>query len=210
MIALLYIAFFVVYGLVSVFIVHKSYGFTKARYGKGWVGGWLAALVMYNLVFWDWIPVYVMHKYYCSTQAGFWVYKSPEQWIKENPDMVGKKWGREFKKPSETINEDTRRYWSSDRIFDEVIQHKNVMHAIDRTEDKLVDSKTGEILVRAIEYSRGHPAALSLGARSLSDYKVWLSLGHRTCAPRNPDLPDGYSDLFGVVRYKLEQLGKGE
>ncbi|WP_443192576.1 hypothetical protein, partial [Pseudomonas indica] len=62
MIALLYIAFFVVYGLVSVFVIHKSYNFTKTRYSKGWVGGWLAALIMYNLVFWDWIPVYVMHK----------------------------------------------------------------------------------------------------------------------------------------------------
>ncbi|WP_443191925.1 hypothetical protein [Pseudomonas indica] len=210
MIALLYIAFFVVYGLVSVFVVHKSYRFTKTRYSKGWVGGWLAALVMYNLVFWDWIPVYVMHKYYCSTQAGFWVYKSPEQWIKENPDMVGQKWGGAFKRPSETINEDTRRYWSSDRIFDEVIQHKNFMHAIDRIEDKLIDSKTGEVLMRAIEYSRGNPTALSLGAGSISDYKIWLSLGHRTCAPRNPEFPGGYSDLFGVMRYKLEQLGKGD
>jgi hypothetical protein len=29
-----------------------------------------------------------MHKYYCSTQAGFWVYKTPEQWMKENPELT--------------------------------------------------------------------------------------------------------------------------
>ena len=208
MIALLYIAFFVVYGLVSVFVIHKSYRFTKTRYSKGWVGGWLAALIMYNLVFWDWIPVYVMHKYYCSTQAGFWVYKSPEQWIKENPDMVGQKWGGAFKKPSETINENTRRYWSSDRVFMDVTQTRDHGFSIGRSERVLIDKLKGDVLARAIEFYRGNPSALALGANSLSDYKIWLSLGRRNCGPGNT--PDGFLDLSSRNRYTLEQLGKGE
>jgi len=43
---------------------------------------------MYNLVFWDLIPTLAMHKYYCANEAGFWVYKTPEQWVKENPGVA--------------------------------------------------------------------------------------------------------------------------
>jgi hypothetical protein len=208
MIALLYFAFFAVYASVSALVISKSYQFTKSRYSKGWIGGWLAALFMYNLVFWDWIPVYVMHKYYCSTEAGFWVYKSPEQWIKENPDMVGKQWGDAFEKPSETIDEHTRRYWSSDRVFMDVIQVRDYNNSIGRGERVLVDKSTGDILARAIEFYRGSPSALALGANSLSDYKVWLGLGRRNCGPGNT--PDGFMDLSSQNRYTLEILGKGE
>lgn len=208
MIALIYIIFFVVYGLISIFVINKSYGFTKTRYNKGWIGGWLAALLMYNLVFWDWIPVYVMHKYYCSTEAGFWVYKSPEQWVKENPEMVGEKWRAESKKRSETIDEYTRRYWSSDRIFMEVTQTRILNGAIGRGEDVLIDKATGDVLARAIEFYRGSPGALSLGANSLSDYKIWLSLGHRNCGPISAI--QGFMDLSSDNRYRLEQLGTGE
>ena len=42
---------------------------------------------MYNLMFWGLIPTLAMHKYYCATHAGFWVYKTPEQWMKQNPDL---------------------------------------------------------------------------------------------------------------------------
>ncbi|OEC32599.1 hypothetical protein SAMN05216600_1355 [Pseudomonas cuatrocienegasensis] len=208
MIALIYIVFFVVYGLISIFVINKFYRFSKRRYSKGWVGGWLAALLMYNLVFWDWIPVYVMHKYYCSTEAGFWVYKSPGQWIKENPDMVGRKWGVNEIGKYETINEDTHRSWSSDRIYMEYTQTRSFNDAIGRSESVLVDKATGNALARAIEFYRGSPGALALGANSLSDYKIWLSLGHRNCGPTTAI--QGFMDFFSSNRYALEQLGKGE
>lgn len=214
MIGLLYLVFFSVYGLVSALVIYKSYGFTKSRYSKGWVGGWLAALVMYNLVFWDWIPVYVMHKYYCSAEAGFWVYKSPEQWIKENPEMVGQKWGDDYHGYDlkflsfEVINDHTSRYWSSSRIFNEVTQTRSFNDAIGRSESVLVDKATGNALARAIEFYRGSPGALALGANSLSDYKIWLSLGHRNCG--STSAIQGFMDFFSSNRYALEQLGKGE
>ena len=60
----------------------KKSGKSTLRWGCG------AALAMYLLVFWDWVPTVVAHKYYCSTQAGFWVYKTPEQWKQENPGVM--------------------------------------------------------------------------------------------------------------------------
>ena len=44
-------------------------------------------LFVYLPVFWDHIPTLVMHKYYCETEAGFWIYKTLEQWKLENPGV---------------------------------------------------------------------------------------------------------------------------
>lgn len=89
MIGLMVLMFFAVYLLVSIFVTRKVASWATANNRKPWLWGGLAAFVMYNLVFWDLIPTLVMHKYYCATQAGFWVYKTPEQWMKENPEVMG-------------------------------------------------------------------------------------------------------------------------
>ncbi|MBK7764911.1 MAG: hypothetical protein IPI44_01795 [Sulfuritalea sp.] len=75
----LLIAFGVVIGAIS----HaRKHGKSTKRWG------WGAALVMYLIPFWDWIPTVAVHQYYCATEAGFWVYKTPEQWKKENPGVM--------------------------------------------------------------------------------------------------------------------------
>lgn len=207
MIGLIYIFFLIVYVIASILIACKAYSFAKAHYNKGWVGGVLAILIMYNLVFWDLIPVYSIHNYYCSTEAGFWVYKSPGQWIKENPEVVGGSW-KVSSKRHEVINKQVSRFWSSERIYVEYMRTGYVNNEIERAEAILVDKVKGSVLARAVEFYRGNPSALALGANSLSDYKIWLGLGHRQCGPR--DTPDGFMDLFSNNRYALEQLGKGE
>ena len=85
MMGLLYIIFFAVYVLVSLLVILLCYRYTKRRYRRGWIGGVLSAFVIYNLVFWDWVPTVVAHKYYCATDAGFWIYKTLDQWNVENP-----------------------------------------------------------------------------------------------------------------------------
>ena len=84
MMGLMVLGFFAVYLALSVWAVTAASGWAKANNKKPWLWGGLAAFVMYNLVFWDLIPTLIAHKYYCETQAGFWVYKTPEQWVKEN------------------------------------------------------------------------------------------------------------------------------
>ena len=208
MIALLYIAFFMVYGLVSIFVIHKSYRFTKARYGKGWVGGWFATLIMYNLVFWDWIPVYVMHKYYCSTQAGFWVYKSPEQWIKENPDMVGQKWGDDYIKPIERLSDNHWRTWYSEFVYKETIRWPAYAHGLLRgVERRLVDARSGDVLSRVIQFEKINESALSVGNATARDFKIWLVVGGNICVSpsgKNYRVIDAQNDK------KLINLGQGE
>jgi hypothetical protein len=88
MLGLVVLIIFAAYLLVSGIVVWLAARWAKKRDRRPWVWGGLAAFAMYNLVFWDLIPTLVMHKYYCATEAGFWVYKTPEQWVKENPGVA--------------------------------------------------------------------------------------------------------------------------
>lgn len=208
MTGLLYIVFFVMYGLASVVVINISYRFAKSRYNKGWVGGWLAALVMYNLVFWDWIPVYVMHKYYCATEAGFWVYKSPEQWIKENPDMVGQKWGDEYIKPIERLSDNHWRIWYSKSVYGETINQPEYSGGlIRRNEKRLIDARTGAMLSRAVQFEKINESALSVGNATATDFKIWLAFGGNTCVSHSGN---DFRVLDAQNGKKLIRLGQGE
>ena len=203
MIGLVYLLFFAIYLLISAYVIYRATLYARRKYNKGWVGGWLAAFLMYNLVFWDWLPVYVMHKYYCATEAGFWVYKSPEQWIKENPGMVGQRWGVNELKKSEVVNEKTSRYWSSDRTFEQITQSNSFLNEIVRSEYSLIDNETGSVMSRSVEFTRG----ATIG-HSLSKFKFWLAIGSRNCGATSST--QGFMDSFTKNRYLLERLGKGE
>ena len=72
------------------FVIAILFGVAYAkRHGKrAWLWAMLAFLVVFLPIFWDWIPTVVAHKYYCATEAGFWIYKTPEQWKKDNPQAM--------------------------------------------------------------------------------------------------------------------------
>lgn len=84
MLGLVVLLFIGAYLLVSALVVWLVARWARKYHRRAWVWGGLAAFAMYNLVFWDWIPTVAMHKYYCATEAGFWVYKTPEQWAREH------------------------------------------------------------------------------------------------------------------------------
>lgn len=88
MLGLMFLLAFLIYLVIAIGVVVLVVRWAKKRNRKSWLWGGLAAFVMYNIVFWDWIPTVVAHKYYCSTQAGFWVYKTLDQWKAENPGLA--------------------------------------------------------------------------------------------------------------------------
>ncbi len=88
MFGLAYLIAFVVYLTVSILVVRWAVRYARKREKSGMLWGFGAAFIMYNLVFWDWIPTVVSHKYYCSTEAGFWAYKTVDQWKAENPGVM--------------------------------------------------------------------------------------------------------------------------
>lgn len=65
----------------SAYRLAKNKGLSKTKCRLAAAGGFL---VIYLPVFWDHIPTLLAHNYYCSSEAGLWVYKTPEQWKKEN------------------------------------------------------------------------------------------------------------------------------
>ena len=159
MMGLMALIFFAVYLLISIWAVRKAAGWAKANNRKPWVWGGLAAFVMYNLVFWDLIPTLIVHKHYCDTQAGFWVYKTPEQWRAENPRIetldslkyledskyIGKKGNSTF---IFSLNSNVSRVNKEYSISSWLPIYKQEFY--------IQDDKTKEVLIRYVDFWAGY------------------------------------------------------
>lgn len=160
MIAVAYLLFFGVYLLISLAVVAWIAIRAKKRARNPWLWGLGALLVMYNLVFWDWLPSKVQHDYYCRNQAGFWVYKTLDQWKQENPgvfEMLVYDNGR-TKSVHEGNNRNNSHHYVLNDRFATVVQYKDIdFFGIDfdlgSTEEILVDRKTGEILAKYVGFA---------------------------------------------------------
>lgn len=155
------------YLLISIAVVRWSirYARNSGKSAKRW--GWGAALVMYLIPFWDWLPTVAMHQFYCARDSGFWVYKTPDQWKSENPGVI------------ETLVENNRSLegspsWPTENRPDMSIAHinqrfgmayKNHLSSQEegelflnvwRWKYKLLDKKTGEVLARQVDFSTGN------------------------------------------------------
>ncbi|MBW8457794.1 MAG: hypothetical protein K0M58_05055 [Thiobacillus sp.] len=157
-----------VYLAISALVVWLSARWAKKRGRRGWVWGGVAAFAMYNLVFWDLIPTLAMHKYYCATEAGFWVYKTPEQWVKANPGVMetlkpypNPQWGS-IKMKSGSADKFNDRFGKLD------IREKNIGgFLIQRKESSIIDLVTQEALTRRVDFLTGPRAAGAV-------WKTWL------------------------------------
>jgi hypothetical protein len=148
------------YLLISIGVVKLAirHAHKHGKRVKRW--GWAAALVMYLIPFWDWIPTVAMHQYYCATEAGFWVYKTVDQWKTENPGVMEglveyPNW------PSESWN--GQRIASINQRFG--MLYKNHLSSQEESElflhvwrwgNELLDKKNGEVLARRVDFSTGN------------------------------------------------------
>ena len=161
-----------IYLLISIGVVKGAIAHAreKGKSVKRW--GWGAALVMYLIPFWDWIPTVAMHHYYCATEAGFWVYKTPEQWKKENPGvmetLVTNK-GYPSSHEGDMANYTTTNFLNS--RFNLVVKQRGslVLHRWLR-EDTLIDTKTSEVLARYVDFSTSQQRRQA----GWSGWKFWL------------------------------------
>ena len=182
MLGLVVLIFFWIYFFVSIWIIKKVAHWAKVSNGKTWLWGGLAAFIMYNLVFWDWIPTLIAHKYYCSTQAGFWIYKTPEGWQKENPEMKENVSYKEQGSPNskDYLGQEIKYGWKTSfflnkrthiKIEETVISNVPLI-SLRRREETLFDARKKFILIKKITFETGH----SSGApRDLSDFKFWIN-----------------------------------
>lgn len=164
------------YLLISVGVVRWAISYAKknGKSAKRW--GWGAALGMYMLVFWDWIPTVVAHKYYCATEAGFWVYKSVDQWKKENPGVMEGLVANKGAQSTREGNMDnfTDTYFLNERINKVVKFHGKFLFNRWRHEEEVIDTKTNEVLARYVDFY----TAQMRGGGGWSGWKFWLHNSH--------------------------------
>ena len=158
MIGMMYILAFGLYLLISIGVVTWAIRYAH-KHGKSTkIWGLSAALLMYLLVFWDWIPTVAMHQYYCATEAGFKVYKTVDQWKAENPGVM------ETLKYNEMTPSTSTGYGNNyidtyhlNQRFNSVFKKTGPSPVnVWRWEWELVDSKTNEILARSVGFSTGN------------------------------------------------------
>jgi hypothetical protein len=208
-----------VYLLISVGVVAWAVSHAKkaGKNAKKW--GWGAVLVMWLIPFWDWIPTVVVHQYYCATESGFWVYKTLDQWKKENPGVMetlsnippeqfltgvtGLHDSKQYLLPDGTrliadfdvkgqlmwanfkAKDGSQGYWLNQR-FNWVTRQEPYFplnHMI-REEQTVVDSKTGEVLVRYVDFS----ASQEPRQAGLTGWKFWLDSPHCSNGDDNESL----------------------
>ena len=204
MMGLMVLGFFAVYLALLVWAVKAASGWAKTNNKKPWLWGGLAAFVMYNLVFWDWIPTVVAHKYYCSTEAGFWVYKTVDQWKKENPGVIETLVSNDGA-PSrhEEFNDGhgkTSNYLLNER-FNWIVTQQDItgLLPIIRTEQQVKDIQKNEVLARYVDFGTGNSVKNTIG--SPGPLKFWMDSGHCGVGGNNQGLMHSFEhNVTGIEK----------
>lgn len=144
----------------------KAKGLSKRKCLLAGAGGFL---VIYLPVFWDFIPTVVVHQYYCKTEAGFWVYKTPEQWGKENPGAFDSLSPYASTKiittPAGRIDQRNDRFGNSFSI------RKVGLLPVSRITSSVIDTQKQDEVATYVDFGRGY-AKFSVGGPM--SWKFWL------------------------------------
>ena len=168
MIGIIYLLAFGLYLLISLGIVRwvMWHARNNNKSAKRW--GWSAALVMYLVPFWDWLPTVAAHQYYCAKDSDFWVYKTLDQWKAENPGVMeglasynknpsgfAIHWPSRYELHSDGHWEITT-YQMNER-FNRIIDQQDMLKVLPivRREETLIDVGKNEVIARYVDFSSG-------------------------------------------------------
>jgi hypothetical protein len=190
-----------VYLLLSLGVVAGAISYAKknGKSLKKW--GWSAALVMYMIPFWDWIPTVVTHQFYCAKDSGFWVYKTPDQWKASNPGVMETLPAQSSKgsptKYSRFDNEngETFTYLLNER-FNWIITQLDISSVLPiiRTDQEIKDVERNEVLAQYVDFATGNSVKNPVGPPG--PLKFWLRNQHCNGGERNQDSMRSYRDNF--------------
>lgn len=190
-----------IYLLVSYLVVRWAIRHARKNGKSAKLWGFGAGFVMYNLVFWDWIPTVAVHQYYCAKESGFWVYKTLDQWKAENPGVMEE---LDNKLEIKLYDPKTKnRFWTTQRFYTD-IGRTSVFHAIGRTEEVFVDAISHKPIARSVNFFRGQSGNVFAMGGSLDDFRQALifGLGNRECG--NPSL----TEQLRLFRYEFQKMGE--
>ena len=182
------------YIAVSVWVVKATMRWARRRGRSATRWGWGAGLLMYLLVFWDFIPTVLLHRYLCATEQGFWVYKTIEQWQQENPgvaETLTPLEGMQLKEPGAR-----RGYLLNQRFANVLLEKKDPLPFLPVSihEERIVDLKNGQIMAKHVRIGSGYG---SFAVGSEGAWKSWL---------KQPDCNRNRRD-FASYEYELKHQG---
>jgi hypothetical protein len=163
----------------------------KRRKGKsdavafGWA---IAAVVALSLpITWDAIPSWIAFEYYAHKEAGLTVFKTLDQWKAENPGVA------ETLEPYKlTVNDKRGASFEIGNAFSRVrlnerfsydSKSKHLFLSVALTEHRIVDTKTGDSVLRLVAVASGNSGGFARGGAGW--WAPWLI--HRSSASTEVD-----------------------
>jgi hypothetical protein len=195
MIGLIVLGVFGLYLLVSIIVVAITYRAVKqtgVSEKRAMRAGGVACLIMYLLLFWDWVPTVVAKQYYCRTQGGFFLYKTLDQWKQENPGVAETLRWKAISYHTSDPDTGMQTYFLNQRFSWEIHQRKLPLLAVAVSEHRLVDRKTTEVLARSVTVGTGYPSPMVGGS-----WKTWLRQG--PCDP-TWNTERAFSEMEGAAK----------
>lgn len=188
--------------IISLLLILLGVKIARANGKPGWKGGVIVAVIMYLILFWDWIPTLVTHKYLCHSQGGFIINKTLEEWELENPRIALTLTPNN--EPGTTIRDNLTRYILNQR-FAWDIHTSNRLFGIQEQDEYIVDLKTGEVIARYIDFDSGQH---QIDPQNLRDFKFWL---YKDSCARNSQTNKWLvnSESFISFKKKIKYLNGG-
>jgi hypothetical protein len=172
MLGLGYLFLFGLYLLIIFAVVRviKKWAIRHNKSASFW--GALAALCMLSTIFWDLIPIYGLHYKQCSDNGGVNIYKSIDQWKKENPNIA------------ETLMPENRKSFTDGNItryqlnqrFVWEISKTHLWHILYKKTEIILDIKTGKILAEYIDFYTSLVNPIVAQNTTFSDFKIWMRI----------------------------------
>ncbi|MCU7805081.1 MAG: hypothetical protein KZQ96_17980 [Candidatus Thiodiazotropha sp. (ex Lucinoma borealis)] len=187
----------IVYLILSVSMIFFSVWYAKKRGMQGWKGGLIATVIMYLILFWDWIPMRVTYSYLCNSQAGTTIFKTFEQWKNENPGAMETLLPE---KDNTSVVVGNRRYVRLNQRFIREIYTTRYTFEIRKYDNRIVDILNKNILAQYIDFDTDRNSDIP---KSLSDYKPWRY--SKSCESDGQKVNKGlFSNFSYLVKYARE------
>ncbi|MCU7920928.1 MAG: hypothetical protein KZQ95_21610 [Candidatus Thiodiazotropha sp. (ex Epidulcina cf. delphinae)] len=158
----------IVYLIISIVMIFFGVRYARKKGIPGWKGGVLTAVVMYLLMFWDFIPFHVAYKYYCATEGGYTLNQTLEAWKEDNPGVAETLVPK--KEPEYTKTEVKERYILNQRFAWDIYTTKHIL-GIRKRDNRVVDVEKGEVLAQYIDFDSNQN---SLNPKKFRDFRFWL------------------------------------
>jgi hypothetical protein len=155
-----------------------------------------------GFIFWDAIPVSVVHRRLCEKDAGFVVFKTVEQWQLENPG-VAETLVRDDSLDSIQLGSRTRYLQNQRFAFD--TEEKEVWHLLSQNLDQIVDMQTGEVLAQYIDYHTNLGNVVAGPRKSAHDFKIWIDISTCETPDKNGSKPKVIQ--FNGFKQAIQSLG---